>query len=70
MSGSPAGRLELALDLFTTGERMMRERLRRRYAGATEAEIDAHLRRWLRERPGAEQGDAPGRLVPWPRPQR
>jgi hypothetical protein len=25
---------------------------------------------WLRDRPGAEHGDAAGRPIPWPRPSR
>src|SRR5262249_7551347 len=63
----PARNLELALDLFAAGEAMMRQSLRRRFPGASEAEIQARLDAWLAERPGAEAGDAPGRTVAWPR---
>lgn len=62
-----ARRLRLAFDLFTTGEAMMRQRLRREHPDLSEQEIDARLLAWLQERPGAECGDAPGRRVPWPR---
>jgi len=62
-----ARRLRLALDLFRTGEAMMRERLRREHPELSEQEIEARLVAWLQERPGAESGDAPGRRVPWPR---
>jgi hypothetical protein len=66
---SPAGRLRLALDLFATGEAMMRQNLKRRFPQADEAEIEARLSAWLSERPGAEAGDSAGRPVPWPRPR-
>jgi hypothetical protein len=62
-----AERLETALDLFEAGEQLMRENLRRRHPEAGEAEIERLLVAWLRERPGAEHGDAPGRVVRWPR---
>jgi len=65
MASSPtAGRtFRLTLDLFETGIRLMRENLRRADSGAHEQEIDRKLRLWLRERPGAEHGDSPGRLI-------
>jgi hypothetical protein len=66
---SPGGRLRLALDLFATGEAMMRQNLKRRFPQADEAEIEARLSAWLSERPGAEAGDSAGRPVPWPRPR-
>jgi hypothetical protein len=65
-----ARRLRLALELFDAGEDMMRQTLRRRFPDATDAEIQARLDRWLHERPGAEDGDAPGRRVAWPRAHR
>jgi hypothetical protein len=61
-----AARLRLALDLFAAGEEMKRQSLRRSHPEATEAEIEAMLFRWLRERPGSEAGDAPGRSLPVP----
>ena len=62
-----ARRLKLALDLFATGEAMMRQRLRREHPGSTDAEIEALLRQWLQERPGAPFGDSSGTPIPWPR---
>ena len=57
----------LALELFELGEKMTRERLRRENPGASEAEIERLLVAWLQERPGAEFGDCPGRLISLPR---
>jgi hypothetical protein len=65
-----ARRLRLALDLFETGVAIMEQNLRREHPQATEEEIQEKLFQWLRHRPGAEDGDAPGRRVSWPRPQR
>lgn len=65
-----AEKLRTALDLFGAGEDLMRQNLRRTHPGETAEEIERRLGRWLRERPGAEAGDAAGRLVSWPRPQR
>ena len=56
-----ADRLELALDLYAAGEAMMRSRLRREHPAASEAELEEMLVAWLRRRPGAPLGDAPGR---------
>ncbi len=64
-----ARRLRLALDLFSTGERLMRQRLRRVHPELSTREIEAHLMKWLRTRPGAEFGDSPGQPVAWPRPR-
>ena len=62
-----AARLRTAFDLFVAGRRMMRQNLKRRHPEASDREIDSHLRAWLRERPGAEHGDAVGRPIAWPR---
>jgi hypothetical protein len=51
------------LDLFGTGLELMRQNLRRDQPQASESEIDRQLQRWLQDRPGAEAGDCPGRLV-------
>jgi Rv0078B-related antitoxin len=64
-----ARRLRLALDLFSTGEALMRQRLRRAHPELSPAEIERRLVQWLQTRPGAEFGDAPGHPVPWPRHQ-
>ncbi len=58
---SPEAKLRLALGLFDTGVRMMRQNLRRSHPLATEAEIERLLAEWLSTRPGAESGDAAGR---------
>ena len=55
-----AQRVRLALDLFAAGEALMRQQLRRRHPEWTEAELRRGLLEWLRERPGAERGDAAG----------
>ena len=66
--GEAAGlRLRLALDLFSAGEDIMRQVLRRRHPGLSDADIEMRLAAWLRERPGAPFGDAPGNPVRWPR---
>jgi Rv0078B-related antitoxin len=62
-----AARLRTALDLFETGVEMMRQKLRRDHPGLADHEIEAQVRAWLREGPGAEFGDAVGRRVAWPR---
>jgi len=61
-----AQRLRLALDLFESGEAVMRQNLRRKFPEATEAEIEERLTNWLRHRPGAEQGDSSGKPIAWP----
>jgi hypothetical protein len=59
-------RLRLAFDLFESGVALMRQRLCRERPGADEQEIERALAEWLRHRPGAEAGDAPGRPRPLP----
>ncbi len=65
-----AARLRLALDLFATGEQLMRRNLRRRFPDEDAAAIEARLDAWLHERPGAEAGDAEGTPGTWPRTRR
>jgi hypothetical protein len=65
MSEDAAARLRLALDMFTTGEDMVRERMRRVHPDWTERQIHEQIGAWLRERPGAEHGDGEGRPVEW-----
>ncbi len=67
VDATAARRLRTAFDLFVAGRRMMRQNLKRRHPEAKEREIDRRLRAWLRERPGAEYGDATGRPIAWPR---
>lgn len=63
-----AANLRTAFDLFTAGVRLQRQNLRRRHPDASEEEIDRLLKAWMQERPGAEHGDAVGKVVSWPRP--
>ena len=62
-----AARLRVALELFETGVEMKRQKLRRDHPDLSGDEIEARVAAWLRERPGAELGDAVGRPVTWPR---
>jgi len=55
----------MAFDLFDAAESLMRQNLRRRYPHADEAEIEKRIVDWLRDRPGAPDGDAPGTLRAW-----
>lgn len=61
-----AARLRTALDLFEAGVEMMRQRLRRDHPDLADREIVARVGAWLRDRPGAEFGDAVGRRLSWP----
>jgi hypothetical protein len=60
MDADPALKLRLALDLFDTGEAMMRQRLCRLHPDWTPGRIEEAVGRWLHERPGAEAGDSVG----------
>jgi hypothetical protein len=59
----PAAKLRAALELSDFGLRLMRQNLRRSHPEETEHEIERRLARWLETRPGAESGDAIGRVV-------
>jgi hypothetical protein len=56
-----AERMRQAFDLFEAGLSMKRAQLRRAHPKATTSELDALVRAWLRERAGAEHGDAAGK---------
>jgi len=62
-----AARLRTALELQETGIALQRQSLARRFPQDSEAEVTARLAHWLRDRPGAQQGDGEGRPVAWPR---
>ena len=64
---TPSEKLAMSLDMFRYGCDLMREGLRRKHSGASDAEIEEMLVAWLRIRPGAENGDGVGRPVAWPR---
>jgi len=68
-SAAAVARLRLALDFFAAGEAIMRASLRRRHPGASTEQIEAELRRWLQDRPSAEDGDGMGVPGCWPRPR-
>jgi len=55
-------RLRQTFDMFDAGVSMMRARLHREHPDADDREIDHLVRVWLHTRPGAEDGDSPGRL--------
>jgi hypothetical protein len=59
-TASAANRLRLALDMYEVGERMQRQRLRRRHPDASPAEIEAEVRAWRARRPGNAAGGHPG----------
>ena len=65
-----AHNLEDALELADLAERMVRARLRPEHPELSGGEIEARVLSWLRERPGAEMGDAEGRVVELPRARR
>ncbi len=54
-------RLSVAFDLFEAGRDLMEQNLRRRYQDETAEQIHARLVDWLSTRPGATDGDCPGR---------
>jgi hypothetical protein len=62
-----AERIRLALDLYATGEALIRQRICREHPDLSPAAVEARLVVWLQIRPGAEQGDAVGRPGTWPR---
>lgn len=53
-------RLLAAFELFEFGVEMKAAALRRRHPDAAPEQIERMLEAWLQERPGAEDGDAPG----------
>lgn len=55
-----AGKRNPVFDLNEMGIALMRMNLRRRHPDASEAEIHAMLVDWVRDRPGAPNGDAAG----------
>lgn len=64
MSERPLGpeeRLRLALDLFDSGVKLMRQKLQREHPDLAPREIDRLLAAWISTRPGAEHGDSEGR---------
>lgn len=66
---TPEERLEQALELAELAEEMLRLKPRRTHRDASDADIERMIDEWYLTRPGAEQGDAEGLLVPFPRPK-
>lgn len=60
---TPSEKLRIALELFESGVAMMRETLKREHPTESEAQIEKRLRQWIRDRPGAEDGDCVGRKI-------
>jgi Rv0078B-related antitoxin len=61
----PSARLRLTLELYADGVDMIRRGLRRDFPQASDEELRRKLIAWLRERPGAEEGDCVGRPRHW-----
>lgn len=53
--------MRLALDMYEFGESMVRQRFIRENPDADEATINAMVRAWRLDRPGAPHGDSAGR---------
>ncbi len=58
-------RMRLTFDLCQTAEAMKRQSLRRRHPDLDAQEIEKLMDEWRLTRPGAEDGDGPGRPAPW-----
>lgn len=56
-----AERFRIMLDLHQAGVDLMRQNLRR-HPSESEKQISERVEPWLHTRPGAEHGDAPGRV--------
>ena len=54
-------RVEILFDLCETAEQIMRQNIRRRNPGLSEAEVEERLVEWRRSRPDAPLGDAYGK---------
>ena len=57
-------RLLASLDMWEFGVELTELRFRREHPEASDSEIQARIRAWLRGRPA----DGAGRVVAWPRP--
>lgn len=64
-----AARLRAAFELYDLGLAIMRQNLRRQFVGESGSEIDRRLLDWRMRRADAPDGDAEGRVVPFPRPR-
>ncbi len=57
--------LKIAFELFDAAESIMCQNLRRADPTATDEEVERKLIEWLRDRPGAPDGDAVGIRRAW-----
>jgi hypothetical protein len=62
--------VEIAMELHALAEQLLKQRLRRERPRISDARIEQEVNRWRSERPGAQYGDGPGRVVAWPRRHR
>lgn len=61
--GTKSG-MAIAFELADLGARMVETRFRREHPDAGDDEVAAHVRAWWLDRPGAPDGDCPGRSLP------
>lgn len=59
---TPEQKLRLAFEMHDLGCAMMRQNLIRRFPHESAEQLERRFLEWLHSRPGAEHGDAPGRL--------
>ncbi|MDY0004526.1 MAG: hypothetical protein RBU30_24735 [Polyangia bacterium] len=59
----PATGFRIACELFELGCEIMKQNLRRSHGELDGEALSLLLAEWLRERPGAELGDSPGRVI-------
>lgn len=67
MNDGPVFPLEVVFALTEFGSRLQAQRYRREHPEARDAEVEAAVRAWLHDRPGAPGGDGGERRVEWPR---
>jgi hypothetical protein len=60
-TNAAAERFRVALELFETGVELKRAALHRAHPGITPSRLEELLGDWLRDRPGAREGDGPPR---------
>ena len=53
--------MRMTMDLYEAAEQIMRQNIRRRHPGLSEAKVEERFVEWLHRRPGAEHGDGVGR---------
>ena len=61
------GNLQVALELTELGAELLAQRHRREQPEATDEDVERVVADWYADRRHAPDGDAVGRVVPWPR---